>query len=169
MITSSRLSRLGAIILVSTTNVAAQTPDDRLSVETAAAVAMLKFKYSVGSIALDPMFARPSESPSVSTLRERPQARSDAIARAIQATVRREADVRPACPAGSRACRLSGVSALLTLSEPSISVDSATILGQIVQNSPSDRQPTDFETVVLTLRRSGGQWRVVSERQLGVS
>lgn len=159
---------LTVALLLPLGSVVAQSPDDQLGVEIAAATAMLKHQYSVGPIALSPMIATPNQSPSTASVQVRPQARSEAIARAIQATIRSEADVK-ACQSPNQKCKLSGVSALLTLSAPSISGDSATLLAQIVQNSPSSRQPTDFETVVLTLRRRGTQWAVVAERQLGIS
>jgi hypothetical protein len=151
------------------TTSSAQNAGDPLAIEIAAARAMLKHQYAAGSIAVNSRLGETGHAPGRTTeTRVRDASRSTAIAQAIQGSVRNESEVR-ACPPAAGKCRLSGVSALLTLSEPSISGDSAMVTATIIQNSPSDRQPTDYETVLLTLRRSGGAWVVVAERQLGIS
>jgi hypothetical protein len=154
---------------VLTRSVAAQAPGDSLSVEVAAAQAMLKHQYVDGKIALNPVPGMMAQAPSVrATGPERPRLRSDGIATAIGGVVRRQSELHN-CPAGVSTCRLSGVSAFLTLSEPSISGDSATVTATIIQNTPSSREPTDYETVLLTLKRDGGRWTVTKELQLGIS
>lgn len=139
---------------------------DTLLIEIAAARAMQAHQYAKGQLALDPLFAAPAHAPGIGD-RLRPSARTEALAKAIHANVRKYSEISNC---GSRThCALSGVAALLLLSEPIIAGDTATVTATIRQNSPSVRQPQDYETILITLARAAAGWSVIREVQLGTS
>jgi hypothetical protein len=127
---------------------------------------MQAHQWAHGPLGLDPLFAVAGHAPSESD-RMRPMGRTRELARALSASVRKYTEVSN-CASGKR-CGLTGVAAYLSLSEPSIAGESATVTATIRQNTPSPRRPRDYETVLITLARRGAAWTVVRERQLGIS
>lgn len=172
MQTTTFLFLAGLLVVSSETpSLAIAQTSDPLPIEIAAAKAMLKHQYAEGAIALNSLVGEAEHAPGRTTNRRvRDQTRSSAIAVAIRGSVRNETDVN-ACAANTKHCRLSGVAAFLTLSEPTIVGDSASVTATIKQNSPSSRQPIDYETVLFRLTRANanGAWKVVAEQQLGIS
>jgi hypothetical protein len=64
---------------------------------------------------------------------------------------------------------MTGAAALLVLSLPRFTDGEATITATIWQNAPSDRQPVDYRTMLLTVSRRATGWVVTGERELGES
>jgi hypothetical protein len=139
---------------------------DTLRIEIAAARAMQAHQYAKGQLALDPSFAAQGHAPGEGD-RLRPTARTEALAKAIRADVRKYSEVSN-CGSAKR-CGLSGVAAVLLLSEPSITGDTATVTATMRQNTHSTRQPQDYETTLITLVRRAAGWTVIREVQLGIS
>lgn len=139
---------------------------DTLLIEIAAARAMQLHQYAKGQLGLDPQLAADGHAPG-GGYQSRPSTRTEAIARAINANVRRYSDVSNC--GTDNGCRLTGVAAHLMLSEPSISGDTARVTATIRQNTPSSRQPQDYETTLIILTKRAGSWSVVREQQLGIS
>ena len=162
------LLRVSAAVMLAVTSRSAHgvAQGDTLLIEIAAARAMQAHQYAKGSLGLDPRFGAPGHAPGVAN-QLRPASRTDALARAIGATVRTYSEAS-ACTE-RRPCRLTGVAAHVMLSQPSIEGDTATITGTIRQNSPSARQPQDYETLLLVLVRRGANWAVIQQRKLGIS
>src|SRR5947207_1980698 len=126
------------VIALSLGVVSGSAQADTLLIEIASARAMQAHQHANGRLALDPLFTAAGHAPGES-LGLRPSGRTDAIARAIGAVVRRYSEVF-SCAPGSR-CRLSGVAAHLMLSDPSIAGDTATVTATVRQNSSGSRQP----------------------------
>ena len=139
---------------------------DTLRIEIAAARAMKAHQYAKGRLALDPSFAAQGHAPGESD-RLRPTPRTEALARAIRADVRRYSEISNC--GSARRCGLSGVAAHLMLSEPSITGDTATVTATIRQNTRRTRDPQDYETTLITLVRGATGWTVTREVQLGIS
>jgi hypothetical protein len=149
--------------------ICAQSNTDSLGIEIAVARAMLRHQYTSGRVSIDPVEAGEHHAPSnPGAGKLRPDIRTKGIATAISAVVRPYSEVS-ACIAGQTKCALHGVSAHLVLSAPRIDGDTAMVTATIYQNTPSRRQPVDYETVILTVVRIPGTWSVVKEVQLGIS
>jgi hypothetical protein len=166
-----KLWTLGACIALAYpfTAIGAQSEADRLAIDLAAARAMLGHQYSKGPISIDPVEGAEGLAPSnpgVGKLRS--ASHTKALAKAISGSVRRYHDVTN-CADGQTNCAMTGVSAHLVLSAPNIRGDTASVTATIYQNAPSNRQPVDYETVLLTLVRTTHGWTVVKEDQLGIS
>lgn len=166
-----RLSVFGACIaLVYPPNaIKAQSHGDRLAIEVAAARAMLGHQYNKGSISIDPVEGAEGHAPSNPGVgKVRSAVHTAELTKALSASVRRYSDVTR-CTDDQTQCAMSGTSAHLVISAPNIRGDTATVTATIYQNSPSKRQPVDYETVLLTLVRRNLGWAVVKEVQLGIS
>jgi len=166
-----RLWVLGACIALvyPLSAIRAQSDADRLAIEVAATRAMLGHQYNKGSISIDPVEGAEGHAPSnpgVGNLRS--AIHTEALAKTLSASVRRYSDVTR-CTNDRTQCAMSGTSAHLVLSAPTIRGDTASVTATIYQNSPSKRQLVDYETVLLKLVRRIGGWTVVKEVQLGIS
>ncbi len=147
----------------------AQSSTDRVAIEVAAARTMLAHQYNKGSVSIDPAEGAQGHAPSHPGVGKlRPAAHTERLAKVLSASVRRYADVT-SCTDGQPPCAMSGTSTHIILSAPIIVGDTASVTATIYQNSPSKRQPVDYETVLLTLVRRPGGWAVVKEDQLGIS
>jgi hypothetical protein len=149
--------------------IGAQSEADSLAIDVAAARAMLGHQYSTGAISIDPVEGANGHAPSnLGVGKRRTRAHTMAIAKVLSAAVRPYSDVT-SCTGRRPPCAMSGVSAHLILSAPRIRNDTASVTATIYQNSPSKRQPVDYETVGLTVVRKARGWTVVKEVQLGIS
>lgn len=61
-------------------------------------------------------------------------------------------------------CRLNGAAVLLSLREPEISGDTATVAAEVRWATRSARQPVAWKRVTVTVVRSNGQWTARSSR-----
>ena len=131
-----------------------------LAVEVAAARHMLARSpghgFRLRDVTLDPAFADSISAPGSPGRARRDSARTAALAAAV--------DARAAAARDS-----SSVHVLL--SEPIVRGDTAAITATIrwPEGSRSRRGLFGYETVALTLALERGAWRVVRERQLGIS
>ena len=147
----------------------AQSDADSLAIDIAAARAMLGHQYTKGPVSVDPVEGAEGHAPpSPGVGRLRSTVRTEGVAKAVSALVRRYSDVA-SCSGGQTGCALSGISAHIILSAPTIGGDSASVTATIYQNAPSKWQRVDYETVLLTVVRTTHGWAVVKEVQLGVS
>jgi hypothetical protein len=146
----------------------AQGTADSVGVEVAAARAMRTHQYVKGALAIDPGVAPSGQAPGLPVSgRERSPARANTIAKAVGASLLSAARLLQ-CRSGTR-CSMTGAAALLVLSLPRFTDGEATITATIWQNAPSERQPVDYRTMLLTLSRTSTGWVVTNEKELGVS
>jgi hypothetical protein len=73
------------------------------------------------------------------------------------------------CAGTPRSCTLHGASTLISLSDPAISGDTATIRLSRLDRTASTRAPVSRKTTELVVVRTGGRWHVVTERRLSSS
>ena len=149
---------------------ASQSVRDSSAVE-GTAVRALAARVPAESVALDPGFAESDHAPgAVGSAGDRPMSRTQALARDLGISVQRLSDAHR-CPAGVSRCALNGVSAVLMLSEPAFRGDTAVVSATVVAHSPipSDKRPTYYESIRVTLVRSSSGWTLVKTDQLGIS
>jgi len=147
--------------------VSAQASDD-LAATVAAAKGMLK-RHSGLPLKLNPMLMMARQAPpDLASQQPRLGALSTALSTSLNATLD-EVDAVLLCPAGPRTCRLNGASVYLSMSNPTILGDTASVTVTALFNSGSKRQPVGYETVEFTLLRSGRIWKVLKQVQLGIS
>jgi len=126
-----------------------------LAVELAAARHMRE-TYRSDSLTLDPFFARPVDAPGHPNAGRRDSARTAALASELGAHVASDR-TRP------------GV--YLLLSAPAVRGDTAevTVTAAWWELAGSRHGRSGYETRALVLARQNGAWRVVRERQLGIT
>lgn len=66
-------------------------------------------------------------------------------------------------------CRLNGAAVLLSLGEPAIAGDTATVAAEVRWTTGSARQPVAWKRVTVTVVRSNGQWTARSSRLQEIS
>lgn len=146
---------LGAACAAQAPAPAGDLPVDELAVELAAARHMRE-TYRSDTLTLDPSFARPVDAPGHPNAGRRDSVRTAALARALGARVASDR-TRP------------GV--YLLLSAPDVRADTAAVTVTAVWSelagSPHGR--SGYETRALVLARQNRAWRVIRERQLGIT
>jgi hypothetical protein len=130
---------------------------------------MLGHQYNKGPVSIDPVEGANGHAPSYPGVgKRRSGVHTAALAKALSVAVLTYSDVTR-CTGSQMRCAMSGTSAHLVLSAPKIRRDTASVTATIYQNSPSARQPVDYETMLLTVVRKTRGWAVVKEVQLGIS
>jgi hypothetical protein len=130
-----------------------QAEDAAFEVELAAAQHMLD-RSRIDSVRLDPAFARPGTAPGERTSVLRPHARTEQLLETLKA-------LRSESPTSG--------AVFLSMSNPRIAGDTATISVTVTHPAGPDRAMLMYETLALTLRARRGVWNVVHEVQLGIS
>lgn len=152
---------LGPLAVVSV--VTAQATDPVAEIELAAA-RHLRADFAaagrVGAIGLDRVPFRLKEHSADVQLGLRNEARLQALTRALggPATTLNEVML---CPRDSRSCRLNGVVAHISLAEPEIRGDSATVAVATWWATGRPQHPVAYSRTELQLVRAGSGWRVV--------
>ena len=164
VITSAVLSAL----LLAACRASAQV--DEVAVETVAAKAILRYRYTTGPLGISPEYSQSGTAPGGAVGSLRADAGNRALAAAIGAArVIRFSEAR-LCREGP--CGLAEITALVTLSKPEMSASRATITATILQNQPDwykGRQRLNYETWRYTLLLGAGGWTIVEQEQLGIS
>ena len=167
MRTQAGLLVLGLTVLLggNVSDALAQAVDDTTEIEIATARALLSRREPQNvSFAIDPRFGIADHPTGRGAIRAmRPHPRTAAVLAAVGGTARTLDEVRCGL------CHLNGVSAHLTLTSPKIAGSIASIIGTLVQNSASTREPTYFETVRFMLSKSGTGWVITKQEQLAAS
>lgn len=162
------LSALG--ILATAAILPAQSQSEIGDVEVAALRALLASGDIPGSsIAISPLFDRPGTAPGhTASGRVRPPERSTAVGRSLRARIARMEDVIR-CSVDGMNCVLEGVQTVLSLSEPSLSGERASVTVTARFNTRSLRQPIAYQTIEYKLIKRYGKWTVCESSVLGVS
>lgn len=143
---------------------------ERLAVDTAVKRAVRTMTPGL-RIVIDPMIVRANQAPGYrdSTLRE--PSRNQYLVESFHArTLPRDS----VFDCSSRPCTMRNADVLVTLSEPAIVGDKATVTVTTsvpVHGSSSRQLPItmQYRTVIVHLEKSGAAWRVVSLDDLGIS
>lgn len=119
-------------------------------------------------VVIDPMTVHPDEAPGFRDKARRDSTRQESLRHAFGAASRRRMEVigceQPPC--------LPDIDVLVTLSDPRITGDSATVTVTTLRYRPharSNRTRTQYITTGFVLRRESGRWTIVKIRDLGVS
>ena len=87
-------------------------------------------------------------------------ARARALAQAVGVRVAEHSQVRRCRERTPPSCRLLGADALVWFDPPRISGDTATVKVELWQQTDSERQPVSRESLLVSLARTQGVWRV---------
>lgn len=131
----------------------AQVVADSIAVELLAARHLVG-RHQGRGLHLDSAFAMPGHAPGAPTSRVRPTQRNHALADSLKARLARG--------------RL-GDTAWIVLSEPEFAADSAMVTVTISYDTGRRPRGGFYETVLVTLRRASGGWRVERSVQLGIT
>ena len=142
-----------ALGVVSSAATNAQVVADSIAVESLAARHLIA-RHQGRGLRLDSAFALPGHAPGSPTARVRPAHRNHALAEFLNARLAR-----------GRA----GDSAWVVLSEPEFAADSAMVTVTISYDTGRRPRGGFYETVLVILRRAGGQWRVERTASLGIT
>lgn len=115
-------------------------------------------------IGVDRMVVHAGDAPGARDSSRRAEDRMHALAQHLNATVVSRGDVLDCT---DQACMLREVDVLVSVSEPTVKGNRATVtVTTVVQGSPRRVQ---YQTLIVIFERRAGEWRIVKFEELGIS
>lgn len=148
--------------------IGAQEPSTVSTLERLAAKAAMERlpspKTGVLKIGVDRMIVHSDEAPGGRDSVRRADDRMQALAQGLNATVVSRGDV---LVCADKTCMLRGVDVLVSVSEPTVKGNRATVtVTTVVQGRPRRVQ---YQTLNVIFERRAGEWRLVKFEELGIS